>query len=279
MLIKCWGSRGSIPVSGKEFLVYGGDTTCIEIQSKNNAVIIVDAGSGIRRLGNHLIKKQQFEYSVIFTHAHWDHLLGFPFFKPLYKKRAKISMMGCPFSRQYIEKLISEIMTPPYFPIDPSAILAKVEYLPACPAKFKIDSITVTPIALSHPGSGSGYKFEEDGKTFIFLSDNELGFSHPDGETFETYLDFCQNADLLMHDAEFTPEEYKHTRGWGHTVYPRAVELGARAKVKKLGLFHLNQDRTDSQVDEIVKDSCRILEKLGSDTKCFAVACDAVFEL
>jgi len=117
MYIKCWGSRGSISVSGKEFLVYGGDTTCLEIKSKNNATIIVDAGCGIRRLGNHLIATNQFDYTFIFTHAHWDHLVGFPFFKPLFLKRAKIHMKCCPFSIPYIEELISKIMIPPYFPI------------------------------------------------------------------------------------------------------------------------------------------------------------------
>lgn len=279
MFIKCWGSRGSIPVSGENYLKYGGDTTCVEIRSKNGHVIVIDAGTGIRRLGNQLMEEQRFEYDFVFTHAHWDHLMGFPFFKPLYVKSAKIRMQGCPFARQYVEKLISRVMAPPNFPIRPNAIQADVEYEPVCPMTFEIDSITVTPIPLTHPNGGSGYKFEEDGKTFVFLTDNELDFPHNNAKSFEDYLEFCQGADLLVHDAEFTPKEYETTRGWGHSVYPRVLDLAVQAGVKELGLFHLNQDRFDDDMDRIVEDSQNILAEKGADIQCSAVACDRVFEL
>ncbi|MBW1725327.1 MAG: MBL fold metallo-hydrolase, partial [Deltaproteobacteria bacterium] len=96
MHIKCWGSRGSIPVSGKDFIKYGGDTTCLEIRTKSDDIIIVDAGTGIRRLGNRLIHENRYKYNIIFTHAHWDHLMGFPFFKPLYSEAAEFRMYRCP---------------------------------------------------------------------------------------------------------------------------------------------------------------------------------------
>ena len=279
MFIKCWGSRGSIPVSGKNYLKYGGDTTCMEIRSKNGHVIIVDAGTGIRRLGNQLMEENCFEYDFIFTHAHWDHLMGFPFFKPLFNESAKIRMQGCPFARQYVEKLISRVMAPPNFPIRPTAILADVEYMPVCPMTFQIDSITVTPIPITHPNGGSGYKFEEDGKTFVFLTDNELDYPHNNAKTFEDYLEFSRGADLFVHDAEFTPKEYESTRGWGHSVYPRVLELAIKAGVGELGLFHLNQDRFDKDMDRIVKDCQDILARQDADIRCSAVACDQVFEL
>ena len=124
--------------------------------------------------------------------------------------------------------------------------------------------MTITPIALSHPNQGSGYKFEEDGKCFVFLTDNELGFHHEGGLDYQDYLNFSKGADLLIHDAEYTEEEYKKTRGWGHSVYKDALKLALDANVKKLGLFHHNQERFDDAVEAMV-DECH--EKLTGAAK------------
>ncbi|MES0349601.1 MAG: MBL fold metallo-hydrolase [Desulfobacteria bacterium] len=279
MYIKCWGSRGSIPVSGKAYVKYGGDTTCIEIRTKDDRTIIVDAGTGIRRLGNQVIKEGRFSYDVIFTHAHWDHLMGFPFFKPLYLERTHIQMQGCPFAQKFVETMLSRIMSPPNFPVEYANVRAHIHYEPTCPERFEIGTVSVIPIRLSHPNQGSGYKFIEDGKTFVFLTDNELDFTHPGGLSFDDYQAFSDGADLLIHDAEFTKEEYKITRQWGHSIYTTALELAISAKVKQFGLFHLNQERTDEGVDQMV-DKCReIIIEQDSDLKCFAVGADMTFEL
>lgn len=280
MRIKCWGSRGSLAVSGPEFLKYGGDTTCLEIRSKNDALIIVDAGTGIRRLGNLLVAEERSEMDFIFTHAHWDHLMGFPFFKPLFNNAVRVRMQGCPFARQYVEHLISRVMAPPNFPIRPSDIKAEILYEPSCPTAIIIDSITVTPIPINHPNMGSGYRFTEDGKSFVFLTDNELDYHHPGGPAFDEFARFVEGADLLIHDAEFTPEEYEaYTRGWGHSTYTRAVDLALAGKVGSLGLFHLNQDRTDHQQDRIVERAMELLRERGSEMVCCAVARDQEFIL
>ncbi|MBI5593484.1 MAG: MBL fold metallo-hydrolase [Deltaproteobacteria bacterium] len=279
MRIKCWGSRGSIPVCGAEYLKYGGDTTCMEIQTESGATIIVDAGTGIRRLGNHLMKENILKYHFIFTHAHWDHLMGFPFFKPLYAKDAALHMHRCPFQKTFVETMLSKVMTPPNFPIRYADVRAKIEYEQACPTRFDIGSVTVIPIPISHPNSGSGYKFIENGKQFVFLTDNELGYVHSDGLPFEAYRDFCEGADLLIHDAEYTPEEYRTTIEWGHSVYTDVLKLAVQAGVKQLGLFHLNQERTDPQMDVLVADCNQGLREQGSSVNCFAVAKDMVFEI
>ena len=279
MYIKCWGSRGSIPVSGKEHLKYGGDTTCIEIRTKDDRIIIVDAGTGIRRLGKQLIEEGRYKYDMIFTHSHWDHLMGFPFFKPLYLKKTNIRMQGCPFARKFVETMLSEVMSPPNFPVRYADVRAQIEYEPACRDRFEIGSVTIIPIQLSHPNRGAGYKFIEDGKTFVFLTDNELDFTHNGGLSFEAYQDFSAGADLLLHDAEYTEEEYKTTIQWGHSVYTTALELAIKANVKQFGMFHLNQDRTDQDVDKMV-DKCRqIVSERNSDLKCFAVGADMTFNL
>ena len=279
MVIRCWGSRGSIPVSGKEYLKYGGDTTCLEIRTQSDDIIIVDAGTGIRRLGHQLAREERWHYNFIFTHAHWDHLMGFPFFKPLYFRRTNIRMHRCPFHNKFVESILSKVMAPPNFPVKYRDIKAQMLYEDACPAEFEIGSVTVVPIALSHPNGGSGYKFIEDGKTFVFLTDNELGFVHPGGRPYGDYVNFSKGADLLIHDAEYTPEEYERFLEWGHSVYSDALRLAQEAEVSALGLFHLNQERTDQDMDDIVA-VCRthiVENKLGFE--CSAVAAGMVFEL
>ena len=117
MIIRCWGARGSIPVSGKEFEKYGGDTTCIEIRTTDDEIVIVDAGTGIRRLGNRLKEEKSNHYHLIFTHSHWDHLLGFPFFKPIYFENTHIDVYGCRFAQRSIKNILANTMQPPFFPV------------------------------------------------------------------------------------------------------------------------------------------------------------------
>ncbi|MDM8524505.1 MBL fold metallo-hydrolase [Desulfococcaceae bacterium HSG8] len=278
MYIKCWGSRGSIAISGKEFVKYGGDTTCLEIRTKTDDIIIVDAGTGIRRLGNQLILEEHRKYHLFFTHAHWDHVMGFPFFKPIYSQEHKIRMYRCPFS-SYVRKMLSKLMDVPNFPVKYSEILAEISYEEDRSDRFEIGSATVIPISLSHPNTGSGFKFIEDGKTFVFLTDNELGFVHPGGLAFEAYAEFCEGADILFHDGEYTPAEYKLFTEWGHSSFTQAFRLAREAGVKKLGLFHLNQNRTDQQMDNIVDICEEAIARKGYDFECISVACDMEFEL
>jgi len=279
MIIKIWGSRGSLPVSGKEYLKYGGDTTCLEIRTKSGDIIIIDAGTGIRRLGNQLAEENGRDFHFIFTHAHWDHLIGFPFFKPLHSKSSRIHMHRCPYHSKFVEIILSKLMAPPYFPVKYSDITAQLSYPDACPLEFEIGSVSVVPIALSHPNGGSGYKFVEEGRSFVFLTDNELGYTHPGGLAFGDYLEFAGGADLFIHDAEYTPQEYRTFIEWGHSVYTDALDIAQKAGVKKLGLFHLNQERTDRQMEKIVKDCRDRIAAKGLKLKCVGVTSDMVFEL
>ena len=278
MLIRCWGSRGSIPVSGKDYIEFGGDTTCLEIQSADGHLLIVDAGSGIRRLGNRIMTDNRREkLHMFFTHAHWDHLLGFPFFKPIYQKAMDLTLYGCPFAQQSVEHMIGGTMAAPYFPVKFSDVRAHFQYRGLCVATFAIGSLLITPILLSHPNQGIGFKFTENGKSFVFLTDNELGYVHPGGLDFAAYREFVMGADLLIHDAEFTEAEYTMTKTWGHSTYNDAVRLSIEAGVKKLGMFHHNQDRIDSGVHQI-ESACRdIIGQRQSSLECFAVG--AGFEM
>ena len=271
MIVRFYGARGSIPVSGKEYLKYGGNTTCLEIRTKDDDIIIVDAGSGIRTLGNRLITEKRFQYTMIFTHAHWDHIMGFPFFQPIYFTKTQITMYGCPFAQASVKEMISKIMAPPNFPVNFEDIRADIVYHENCAEPFAIKSMSITPIPLSHPNQGVGYKFTEEGKSFVFLTDNELTFKHPGGADFQDYRDFSAGADLLVHDAEFTEGDYKKTKTWGHSVYRDALRLALEARVGKFGLFHHNQERSDKGIDEIVADCRKIVSSRNEKLECFAI--------
>lgn len=272
MLIRCWGARGSISVSGKEYLRYGGSTTCLEIRGDDDELIVVDAGSGIRRLGNKLMAEEQVRCHLIFTHAHWDHVLGFPFFKPVYRPSTQIALYGSPFVQESLKHMVAGTMEAPYFPVPFVAASAHFTYHDFANRPFDIGDVAVTPIYLSHPNRGYGFKFVSGGKTFVFLTDNELAHVHPGGLTFEDYRTFAEGADLLIHDAEYTEGQYKLTRTWGHSTYNDALRLAIEAGVKQFGVFHHNQDRSDDALDDIVSHCREICASRQNPPECFALA-------
>lgn len=282
MFIRCWGSRGSVPVSGKEYVKYGGDTTCLEIRAQSGEVIIIDAGTGIRALGNKIMNEQVRKMDILFTHAHWDHLIGFPFFKPIFKKETTINIHYCSFHKSTVKAIFNTLMSRPYFPVQltDKDIKADLFFNKLTKKTFCIGSITIDTIPLSHPKDGGvGFRLQEEGKTFIFLTDNELGHVHNGGCTFEEYCRFCENADLLIHDAEYEKLEYEKIlktseEPWGHSIVTDVVRLAIEAQVKKLGLFHLNAMRTDAQVDLMVNKARKVLKKAAPSIQCLAIGSD-----
>ncbi len=279
MIVRCWGARGSIPISGPEYLRYGGDTTCLEIRTIKDDIIIIDAGTGLRRLGNKLLAENRHQYTMLFTHAHWDHLMGFPFFKPIYIEGTSIALFGCPYAQSSIKNMISRIMVSPNFPVNFDDIKTDVTYHELCETQFTLNSMDITPIALNHTNQGVGYKLCEAGKSFVFLTDNELDYKHLGGLDYHDYVNFSLQVDLLIHDAEYEEADYEKTKTWGHSVYKRALQLAIDARVKKFGLFHHNQERSDAAVDEIVADCRRIIKEQGANLECFAVHQDMEIHL
>ena len=271
MIIRCWGARGSIPVSGKNYLRYGGNTTCLEIRNNRDDILMVDAGSGIREAGNAFLADDRHDFTLLLTHGHWDHIMGFPFFKPLYRQNTNITVWGCAFAQDSIKEMLARVMSAPYFPINYDDIHANVNYADMCGDSYQLGDLTITPIALSHPNQGTGYKFAEAGRSFVFLTDNELGFRHEGGLPYDDYLQFCRGADLLIHDAEYRDEEYPKRRGWGHSTIEQVTRLAMDAGVKQLGLFHHNQDRLDAEIDDMIATCRRIIAEKNSPLECFAV--------
>ncbi len=272
MRIKCWGSRGSISVSGKEFVSYGGDTTCIEIIADSGDVVVVDAGTGIRRLGNDLRRRQVNALTLLFTHSHWDHIQGLPFFCPMFTPGVTIRVQDRPIDGKSIRQIMESVMTSPFFPIQLKDMEATLDFEKGLDSRFTIGSMAVETIPTSHSKDTLGYRFVEDGKSFVFLTDNELGYDHPQSLGFDAYADFCKKVDVLFHDAEYTHVEYEDRVGWGHSSVSDVMELARRADVGLLGLIHLNQDRSDDEMDDIVDQCNRQFKAQGCRTQCVGVS-------
>jgi len=165
--------------------------------------------------------------------------------------------------------MLSNVMMAPHFPVEYQEIHCRILYHEPCAEHYTLDTLNVSTIPLSHPNNGVGYRFEEAGKKFVFLTDNELDFPHPGGLPFDRYREFCAGADLLIHDAEFTPEDYMRT--WGHSTFNQAVKLALEAGVKKLGLFHHNQDRTDEDIDAIEQQARALIHDRRGTLECVAL--------
>ena len=272
MRIRCYGARGSLAVSGPKVLKFGGDTTCLEIRLNSGERFIVDAGTGIRRLGRKLVQQRVRHHHILFTHLHWDHVIGFPVFPPLYQPHNTIRMTSGAYTPGKLKANFHKIMHPPGFPVSLKQVVADIRYEPMAAGGIRIGSALIEPIALDHPQGGVGYKITENNRCFVLLTDNELESALLPPTMFDRYAAFCRNADLLLHDAQYTPEEYAHTRGWGHSSYTDAVRLAAAGGVKRLGLFHHDPDRSDAEIDAMVEAARGLIADQGMVFDCFAVA-------
>jgi phosphoribosyl 1,2-cyclic phosphodiesterase len=276
MKIRIWGTRGSIPAPGREMSRYGGNTTCVEIRLADNSLIIIDAGTGIRKLGQALLREAGLkDITLLLTHSHWDHLQGFPFFIPAYSEGYTLHVRGGPHARKSLEKYLAHQMEPPFFPVNFRLLRANFDFNSEERGPQTIAGARVTPIPLNHPNGGYGFEIREQGRSFIFLTDNELGYDHPGGLSAADYVERCRGADLVLHDAQYTDEEYQRTRGWGHSTYSAAVDLAAAAQVARFGLCHHDPDRSDDDLDARVMDCRQRLAGAGSRVDCFA-ACEGM---
>ena len=273
MKVTVWGCRGSLPTPGRESVRYGGNTTCVEVRLQDGTLIVIDAGSGIRLLGDRVLKeKGPKELYLLLTHSHWDHLLGFPFFKPAYIPDFKIKVRGGHNATKCLREYLAHQMEPPYFPVDFDLLNAQFDFSNGSPDKKKIGSAEVFPIPLNHPNGGFGYKIVEEGRSFVFLTDNELFFEHKGGLKRSQYVEWSAGAQLLFHDAQYTKKEYESlTTGWGHTTFIQAAQLAIDAGVERFGLFHHDPSHDDDTLDGFVEACRQHISKNGSEVKCFGV--------
>jgi phosphoribosyl 1,2-cyclic phosphodiesterase len=260
MKLRFWGTRGSIPVPGKDTVAYGGNTSCVEISLESGVKIIIDSGTGIRPLGEHLLAQgESVNIHLLVTHIHWDHVNGFPFFAPIHSPGTKIAVDGSPSCMKGLTLPFENKIHDGFFPVRFNDLKAEIIYLDKLKhGPLQIDEVTVDTIPLQHPQGGVGFRFRKGNKTFVFITDNELAQDSYGEKDANDYIAFCKDADILVHDAQYLPEEISKRRGWGHSDYITAFNLAAKAHAKRLVLFHHDPSRNDFAVSEIVA-RCRDL--------------------
>ncbi len=268
MKITFWGTRGSIATPGKDTVKYGGNTTCIEVRLGDGSLLIFDAGTGIRKLGDKLVKNNEKFINIFLTHPHWDHIQGFPFFAPMYMKGYKIWVHGWPTTNRKVRNAITDQMEGTYFPVDFSQLAADIDFIEIEDLNLDYNSARMSFLRCNHPVVCHAIKIEDHGKSFVFMTDNELDMEKP-LTRWEEFVDFCQGASLLVHDAQFDERESAIRKGWGHSSYIRVLDLAREAEVAKLGLFHHDPSHSDSQVDAIVEDSQRRIKEENLGFECF----------
>jgi phosphoribosyl 1,2-cyclic phosphodiesterase len=286
--LRFWGVRGSYASPRHGHLGVGGNTACIELRVDDH-LVICDGGTGIIQLGEELLAEGRFkEAMVLFTHYHWDHICGLPFFVPAFLPDWTLHFFGPGDNAEDIERRISAQMKAPYFPVETETWQARIDYLPPQRGGFTYGPIGITYYHAFHPGVTYGYRFTINGRVIVYASDNEVLFleksiadrlhefsdeEHPmleqiKHEERDAELDAMRGADILIHDAQYTPEDYEKKRGWGHSCYIDTVNCAIDAGVKELYLFHHDPANDDAAVEQIHRNSLEIIAARGSPLLC-----------
>jgi phosphoribosyl 1,2-cyclic phosphodiesterase len=252
--LRFWGVRGSTPTPTIENLTFGGNTSCVEIRTADNRVIILDGGSGIRNLGQSLMKEaggQNIDASIFLTHFHWDHIQGIPFFAPIYGPNNKVAFYSGIQGRPLQETLEGQ-MAKPYFPVNFDQVAAQRSFqLIPRQESVTVGPATVIPFEMNHPQGASGYRVEIGDVVIVYATDYE----HGDAEHDRILRKYAENADILICDAQYTPAEYESHRGWGHSTWLNAVNVAKEAGARRLFLFHHDPTHDDQSMMRIAEDA------------------------
>jgi phosphoribosyl 1,2-cyclic phosphodiesterase len=260
-----WGTRGSVPTPGPLTVRYGGNTPCVEVRTDTGRLIILDAGTGLRELGRALVERSNgtpLVADLFLTHAHWDHIQGLPFFPPIFQSGNRLTIWGPRTQNAGIGPVIREQMSPVVFPVPFEELAAQIDFRDVGESRPASDDFDVATFDVQHPGGAVAYRFSSRGpnaRSFVYVSDNELAANakyHSPDNWREQLTDFIRGANVLVHDATYTNDEYANHRGWGHSTYDEALELAIDSEVETLVLFHHKPERTDDDLDAHAA-SCR----------------------
>ena len=281
--IKLWGVRGSIPVPGAETVRYGGNTSCVEVRA-DGELIVLDAGSGIRELGQALENEfgsRPIKMSLLITHVHWDHIQGFPFFIPSYNDKNEIRIFGYDGAEAGLREILKGQMATPFFPVALYDLPGKIHIEKIEAMDFKIGNVRVRAKLVNHPGACVGYRLFTSAGSVAFLPDNESyeafrlhsAKSHllsPEQtrkraeEERAGLVKFLQGSDVLILDSQYTDEEYQAHVGWGHGSLSSVVSLALDAGVRKLVLFHHDPEHDDAMIDSMLQEARKLAAKSES---------------
>jgi phosphoribosyl 1,2-cyclic phosphodiesterase len=251
MIVRFWGVRGSVPVPGRETVRVGGNTPCVEIRTAEREVVILDAGTGIRLLGLELDRNptERLISVLLFSHTHWDHIQGLPFFSPARLRHNRVVILGARHVDQKLDQILAGQMVGAYFPFTLEDLHADLLIKEVHDGeRFVIgNSMSVLPRRLPHPGGVFGYRMTYGGTTVVYASD----VNHPEEGLDPRVIELSREADLLIHDAHFTPQEKKRHQDWGHSSWLEAVRVAQEAGARRLALFHHHPLHTDDELDVI----------------------------
>jgi phosphoribosyl 1,2-cyclic phosphodiesterase/CheY-like chemotaxis protein len=273
-VIKFWGVRGSIPTPGQSTVFFGGNTSCVEVRA-GGEIIILDAGSGIRPLGEALaaeFRNQPMELTLLITHTHWDHIQGFPFFLPAYDARNRVHILGYEGARDGLAATLAGQMESPYFPIALKQMPGSIVIEELRDMHFNIGTVRVDACFSNHPGVCVGYKLYTASGTIVYLPDNET-FGKDPGKAHggalprnieQNITEFLEDTDVLILDSQYTADEYKSHVGWGHGCVDDVVQLAMKHRVKRLFLFHHDPAHDDRAVSKILMHARALAQQAGS---------------
>ena len=279
MKIRLWGTRGSIATPGPSTNHFGGNTSCVEVVTNAGQRFILDCGTGARLLGMHLMAHapRPIRATILISHSHWDHIQGFPFFAPLFVPGGHITVGGPSGTGNSLPEALSGQMEYTYFPVKLSDLGARIEYQELHEGPNEVGGVRVVTQVLNHPAATLGYRIEADGVSVMYVCDHEPYWEnlwHSDSEPGKLssilhagdrrHADFLLNADVLIHDAQYTPEEYPAKKNWGHSTYSYVVQIAAAANVKRLFLTHHDPTHDDEFLRRIEEQARAIARAAGS---------------
>ena len=262
-----WGVRGSVPSPGPTTNRYGGNTSCVSITA-DDKILILDAGTGIRNLGSAIISKPDLEIFVIVTHSHWDHIQGFPFFTPIYQPNRPVHMFPTLHKKNVVLASLIDQMDGAHFPITPDQVPSNFNFVTENPLEFlESNGFHLEMVPMNHPGKAFGYKITIDDKVICYFTDNEIDPPYEKSIELNELTNQCRNADILIHDAQYTEDDMPLKHGWGHSLISQVTELGKSAEVKNLVYYHHDPERTDDLLDKELEKATKTLKENGSSVQ------------
>ncbi|TNE62318.1 MAG: MBL fold metallo-hydrolase [Bacteroidetes bacterium] len=254
MKITIWGTRGSLPAPSPENNQYGGNTSCVQVTYKDT-MLILDAGSGIRRLGSDFPPDLR-RIDILLTHLHMDHIMGLGFFLPLYNPALEINIWGPTSTREPLINRLQRYLSPPLFPIRLQDLPSQPNIIELNHSSFSIGSLQIQSAYVCHPGPTVGYRIESPDAVLTYIPDHEpaLGAANfPNEPEWTSGYELAKDADLLLHDAQYTPDEYTPRVGWGHSSIEDALRFAEMAAVKRLLFFHHDPSHTDEYLHHLME--------------------------
>lgn len=255
MIVKVWGSRGSIASSGPDTVRYGGNTSSIQIAGDDATVLLLDAGTGLRHAGVALAGTGV-PVHLLLTHLHMDHIQGLGFFRPLFEPGREIHLWGPPSATLDLRSRLTRYLSPPLFPVRIRDLDSRVEFHDAPTSPWRIGAFSVTAATIVHPGPTLGYRVAHHGAAMAYLPDHEPGLARVAGDpAWTSGYDVAANVDLLLHDGQYTAAEYAQRVGWGHSSIAHAVAFAELTSVRRLALFHHDPDHDDESLDRLLDEA------------------------